>query len=359
MQAGMGDTIFTPMYIVLKNRGVDFKFFHRVKKLELNNDKDIIDKIHLDVQVNVKGGEYNPLVRVIDLDCWPSEPVYERIVEGEDLKNSKCNLESFWTEWENVDQLTLEKGKDFDSVVFGISIGSIPFICKELVDANEKWQNMVDKVETVKTLAMQLWLKPDLENLGWMDKSPIVDAYSDPFNTWADMSHLKDKETWPENHEPNNIAYFCGPMVGGIPDISEKNVQKDQDDKIKTSGFSWLEKYSSQYWPTATTKEDPKGLDMNDLVDPSGGNGAERYDKQYWHAAVSPSERYVLTVKGSTEHRIAPDESGFKNLVLTGDWTRNGFNAGCVEATVMSGLLASNAITGSPKKDDIIGFGKP
>src|SRR5690606_29048760 len=31
MQAGMGDTIFTPLYEVLKRRGVKFEFFHKVK----------------------------------------------------------------------------------------------------------------------------------------------------------------------------------------------------------------------------------------------------------------------------------------------------------------------------------------
>jgi len=30
MQAGMGDTIFGPMYEVMKKRGVKFKFFHQV-----------------------------------------------------------------------------------------------------------------------------------------------------------------------------------------------------------------------------------------------------------------------------------------------------------------------------------------
>jgi hypothetical protein len=33
MQAGMGDTIFTPMYQVLEKRGVKFKFFQRVEEL--------------------------------------------------------------------------------------------------------------------------------------------------------------------------------------------------------------------------------------------------------------------------------------------------------------------------------------
>ena len=33
MNAGMGDTIFAPIYEVLKRRGVTFNFFHRVTSL--------------------------------------------------------------------------------------------------------------------------------------------------------------------------------------------------------------------------------------------------------------------------------------------------------------------------------------
>ena len=47
--------------------------------------------------------------------------------------------------------------------------------------------------------------------------------------------------------------------------------------------------------------------------------------------------------------------SGFRNVVLCGDWTRNGFNAGCVESAVISGLLASNVLCGVPPVSEIVG----
>jgi uncharacterized protein with NAD-binding domain and iron-sulfur cluster len=56
----------------------------------------------------------------------------------------------------------------------------------------------------------------------------------------------------------------------------------------------------------------------------------------------------VLSLAGSTQYRLRSDQSGFTNLYLAGDWTRNGLNAGCVEAAVMSGMQASRAICGSP-----------
>jgi hypothetical protein len=38
MQAGMGDTVFGPLYEVLKGRGVTFKFFHKTSALHLSPD---------------------------------------------------------------------------------------------------------------------------------------------------------------------------------------------------------------------------------------------------------------------------------------------------------------------------------
>jgi len=68
----------------------------------------------------------------------------------------------------------------------------------------------------------------------------------------------------------------------------------------------------------------------------------------YYRANIDPSERYVLSVPGSTRYRLRANESGLSNVILAGDWIRNGFNAGCVEAAVMSGIQAANAIAGQP-----------
>jgi hypothetical protein len=56
----------------------------------------------------------------------------------------------------------------------------------------------------------------------------------------------------------------------------------------------------------------------------------------------------VLSVAGSTQYRLKARGTDFPNLILAGDWTLNGLNAGCVEATVMSGMQASRAICGVP-----------
>ena len=76
--------------------------------------------------------------------------------------------------------------------------------------------------------------------------------------------------------------------------------------------------------------------------------GAAGFDSQYWRANVNPSDRYVLSLPGSTAYRLAPDASGFDNLFLAGDWVKNGLDFGCIESAVMGGFLASRALCGAP-----------
>jgi hypothetical protein len=88
------------------------------------------------------------------------------------------------------------------------------------------------------------------------------------------------------------------------------------------------------------------------LTDASEGTGAQRFNAQYWRANVDPSERYVMSVVGSTKYRLQTDQSGFDNLFLTGDWIKTGLNAGCVEAAVMAGMQTSRAMSGHPRMID-------
>ena len=76
---------------------------------------------------------------------------------------------------------------------------------------------------------------------------------------------------------------------------------------------------------------------------------------------MNPSDRYVLTrfPGPSLIYRISPLDNSYDNLTIAGDWTACGFNAGCVEAAVMSGLLAAHAISLSPPLEKIIGFDHP
>jgi uncharacterized protein with NAD-binding domain and iron-sulfur cluster len=360
MQAGMGDTIFGPLYEVLKKRGVEFKFFHRVRNLGLSENKDSVARIVVGRQVTLNQDEYKPLFYVKGLPCWPAEPFYDQIREGAALRADRIDLESFWTPWvDREETVTLERGKDFDIVVFGIPIASIPYLSPELVEASRKWKTMVEHVETVRTQAVQLWLQPDLGGLGWRMPSAVTDAYPEPLNTWADMSHLIERESWTGKDAPRNITYFCAPMAGDIPTAEDRQAPAREQARVKEDARTWLNRHTGPLWPGAVRADDPRGLNWELLVDNKNHRGERRLDSQFFRVNMDPSERYTLSLPGTTEHRLRADDRIFDNLFVTGDWIYTGINAGCIEATVISGMLTANAICGYPEIEDIVGYSNP
>lgn len=352
MQAGMGDTIFAPLYEVLKKRGVQFRFFHKVQALHLSQDGKSVASIDMARQATVKAGEYEPLVKVRRLPCWPSEPLYEQLVQGEELKERSINLESNWADWQNVEPLTLLRGQDFDQVVFGISLGSIPMLCGELLAASPAWQAMVDNVQTTATQAFQAWLLADTAGLGWpywQNELPLVSAFTEPMDTFADMSHLLIREEWPADATPQSIAYFCGPMPDvPLPPPTEYGFPASQAEAVYQTSLAFMNESCGKLLPRV--QRPGGGCDFGLLADAARGEGEARFRAQWFRANVDPSERYVITVKGSTKYRLAPAASGFENLFLAGDWTDNGINAGCVEAATTSGMQAAAGILGRPSR---------
>lgn len=346
MNAGMGDTIFTPYYKALEKRGVKFEFFHKVRDIKLNRECTHVQTIEMDLQATVAKPPYAPFVNVKGLDCWPAEPDFSQLKEGKDLQARNIDLESSWSDWQPVDQFPLERGKDFDEVVLGISLGSLPFIAKDLIEADPGWREMVTRVKTTATQAMQLWLKPETSDLGWKHGDSILTAYADDMNTWADMTHLKGVEDWPEGEEPGSIAYFCGPLPDPeqIPPFSDTDFPERARAEVRSNSRKWMETNGVVLWPTAFSSDGK--FDTAALAQMDYGTSGDPWDMQYFRANFDPSERYVLSAPGSTTARLRSDRSGFANLWLAGDWTYTGINAGCVEAAAMSGLRAAAGLRG-------------
>ncbi|MRX09123.1 FAD-dependent oxidoreductase [Pseudoduganella sp. FT25W] len=359
MQAGMGDTIFTPMYQALLNRGVKFQFFHKVE--ELVPDGAQIGSIRMTQQVQLAGDAYDPLVPVKGLDCWPSEPLYGQIdpAQAALLQEQGINLESHWTDWPQVYRdafgkelpaVTLKRGVDFDQVVFGISIGSLPVLCPQLLAQSPALLATSEKVQTVATQAYQVWLDRDLAQMGWANQpkgpQPVLSGFTEPFDTWAPMDQLLVREDWPAPLDPRNVSYFCSALpVESYPPVSDHGFPQRMAQVAKEGAIHQLSKEIASLWSAAG----PAGaFPWQWLVDGSEATGVQRFDAQYWRANVDPSERYVMSVVNSTRYRLRTDQSGFSNLFLTGDWIKTGINAGCVEAAVMAGMQTSRAISGYP-----------
>jgi uncharacterized protein with NAD-binding domain and iron-sulfur cluster len=256
--------------------------------------------------------------------------------------------------------VALRCGQEFDLVVFGISVASIPYVAAELHAASPRWQACVQNGETVRTQAAQLWLNATEKELGWTLPSAVTDAYPEPLDTWADMTHLLPREDWPADRMPRTLTYFCAPMPGGIPPIEDRDAPMQAAAQVLLNTQQWLQANGTVIWPLAGNPATPgQGFDWRLLVAPDDDQGPQRLQAQFWRANIDPSERYVLSVPKSTPFRLRADQRDFSNLFVTGDWLYTGVNAGCVEGTVMSGQLTANAMTGSPALRDIIGYDSP
>ena len=373
MRSGMGDVVFAPFYEVLHRRGVRFQFFHRLENLRVADGepghRPHIDAIELDVQAQIRGGrEYDPLVDVRGLPCWPATADYAQLKDGQRLRDEGWDLESPWDR-RRAGQKVLRRGKDFDLVVLGVGVGAIPHVARELVARDARWRAMTRFVKSVPTQAFQLWLNADTPSLGWPHGAANVSGFVEPFDTWADMSHLVEEETFPV--PPRSIAYFCSvlpdhPSPPDSPGAASLAYARARAAEVKRNAIQFLNREVHHLWPKAQSRP---GQFRWDLLADAGGTPPKasaparaddsRFDTQYWRANVNPSERYSLALPGSLRYRISPLDASYDNLTVAGDWTDCGFNEGCVEAAVMSGRLAAHALSQSPPLAEIVGYDHP
>jgi len=385
MQAGMGDTIFTPLYGLLRERGVRFEFFHKVERLEVDRAGHgegeprigairILEQATVKPEVRAAHGGYWPLVRVGELDCWPSEPDWSQLVEGGELLRNPADpgrphdLESYWSGWKGVRRKRLVVGRDFDEVVFGLSLGAVPVVCKPLLKRSARWRRMIEGdddgpgVQTTRTQGVQLWFKRSTEALGFVPSdgvrrraesaaglgiTAVLGGYEQPLDTWADLTHLLARESWRGRARPASLAYLCGPFPDDPADapFSDHEFPRRMREEVERRAIAWLERFGGALWPLARSERHPTGVDPREVHDPWRRAGMERFGAQFYKVNVDPTERYVLSVAGSTHHRLDGVRCGFANLFLAGDWTRNPVvSVGCVEAAVASGMEVARAL---------------
>ena len=340
MQAGMGDAVFTPFYEVLRRRGVRFQFFHGVTHIGVSADGRYVDSVAVVPQVDFKSTSYEPLVEVNDLECWPSEPLWDQIVDGDELRDQGVDFEREVNPLHNA-SFRLRHGTDFDKVVLAIPVGALAGTCADLMESNEAFEQMVKTAATVPTQAFQLWMRKSATQLGWQHREDsVTGCYVEPLDTYCDMTHLVGREKWADGDEVLSVAYFCG-----VLDDRPGETAAEATARVKLNALEFLKNDVAPLWPAAVSGN-PGALRWELLCAHDGSAGESRFDSQYWRANTSPGDRYVMTPAGTVKHRLAPDRSGFENLVLAGDWTKTGIDGGCVEAAAVSGAQAARALIG-------------
>ena len=355
MRGGMGETVFSPMYRVLKDRGVKFEFLHTLKEIDLAGDEHDKRVDTLKFRAPTRNERMSDADVLDHFGCWPHD--------SPKVKS-----------WEEVE---LRDGDHFDAVVLAMGIDDFKKACPKLVDVDQRWKDMAKHVTTIATQAAQVWMTRSLPELGWQRGSVLVSALDEPFETWADMTHtLAAERAWrthkgappdaksaESRSKVKSVAYFCGVLpqktvdaalakVGGYdaaPAKAAESVLEAVENDLRTLLASRMQ----PFWPDA--KDPLRFLAKRDGT--AGGSLTE--EDQHIQASFIGSDRFSLALPGSLDYRISPLERLLANMTIAGDWTECGFNEGCIEAAVMSGMLAAHAISGEPALDEIIGYNHP
>lgn len=336
LAAGGGEVVFAPLYEVLRERGVKFEFFHEVTQIELTSDHEEVGKVRMVRQARVKnGGAYQPLVDVNGLLCWPSAPDLSQLEGGAAL--GAVDLESAGVA--SAELIELELGRDFDYVVSGLPIQVLGRVAGDLLKNDRRWRIAVDQLETCATQVVQAWYGEGLSALGWVYPAPISSGYAPAFCTWSDRSTALGFEDWPAAPRPASVERF----VGVLRDADAGGPRPDEE--VEQAMIAWLAEHGEHLFAELV---DGGQTAWDKFFAGDGVVGEDRLRAQFIKANVTPGARSTLSLPQTNRFRMTPEASGYKNLALVGDWLYTGY-CSCVESAVMTGKLASRALTGSPE----------
>ncbi|HEY7622772.1 MAG TPA: FAD-dependent oxidoreductase [Solirubrobacteraceae bacterium] len=378
MRGGMGDTVIAPFYEVLKNRGVHIEFFNAVAEVRPDPSGRAVEAIDVVQQVELTG-EYKPLRDYPYGDDRRALPSWSavapwKIIRGADRLRKQGERLEHEIDPFGGKRRTLHAGADFDVVVLAVPPDVQKEICRPL-RTSARYAAMLDASATVATQSVQLWISESAEALGEERYvNSFASCYVEPLDTYSAMNQLLAAEEWPPDDGVQHVAYFCGVLPDAqvdkevrasraapatarrgrstAPVRAVRTPQSLATGIVRTELARFVRDDLRVLWEG---RRPPEGLPTA----PQHPSTNPRRSREYVRANWAPTERYDLTPPGSLVHRLWPNESGFANLVLAGDWTRNSLEVGSVEAAMTSGMLASNAICGSPAIDRIVGINGP
>jgi uncharacterized protein with NAD-binding domain and iron-sulfur cluster len=361
LQAGAGEVIVFPLFDVLKQRGVEFRFFHKLTDIRVSPDGRSVDSLHFDVQARPQPGYQWTMPFGHGLYGWSSQPDWLHL----DIPPDGCvDFESFWCN-ERVDTDVKTRGRDFHDVVLAIPLGAFkkfsgdksaerppppilsgvgvkhePF--DDLYNYSTKFWNMAAKLRLVPSISVQLWSTRSLADLGWHREKAALVSGPDPLDIWADMSQLLRFE---RRDPPYSLHYLCDVFPSKLyaaPQTSP-HAQEMANLLAYLKTMDWLEHKAQFIWSKVMTKG---AFDWTVLYDDQDRSSYHRMRAQHVKANISPWGCCVATAAGTSAWRLKTDESGFKHLYLAGTWIDTGFNTECVETAVISGMQAARAIIG-------------
>lgn len=348
MRAEVGDSYIAPIVRALELLGVRFHFYHRVTELVVSSKTRAVEGLTLTQQIP------DPPERTEFLDViygpesqreirkgWPSVPLQAAGV------GHPFPLDSYYSTCKHA-AVSLERGADFDVVVCALPLGVVEDVLVDrergrLADVAGPWRDAFREVRLTESQAIRMWFNVPLADLGWSHEPPILSGARWPHSTWEDNSQATEVHNFPVGQAPKTIATLFGPLETGLLDVRDCRHQALQQARAEQNAETFLEVSILTLWPGLAREGQ---VDWSKFIDLAGRQGKPRFHWQLVSANVGPNESYMVAWPGTLKFRPRPDESGYQHLFLAADWTRNGIEAGTVEAAVVSGLKAARAITG-------------
>ena len=354
-EAGSGETLIEPLYTLLKNRGVTFKFFHELSNVELSAKKDDVEQLTFNIQAELQNGDYDPLIDVKGLKAWPNEPLYDQLAEGRKQENIDFEAPNAICR----KTLKLNFKQDFDKVILAIPPKALMTSAKNLFYENSPWQK-IEKLALTATQSMQIWLNDPIEKLTQHTNSFFVSGnYRSGLHGIAEFKNILKHEDWTEQNAPQGLVYFSGVMT--LPNkYGENSVRDLADQKAFQTAETMLASSGIEIFPQSTERSSTAidfAFDYQALYPVNEKTkGVDRLSDQYIRGNALPSELYTQAPPGTKALRIDPLSPPLKNLTVAGDWVDTRLNVGSVEGAVIGGRLAACFIEPRLKNTPILGI---
>ena len=356
-RARIGDTLIAPWYQVLHDRGVVFRYFHRVWDVVPSDDGRTIDRITVERQVELEGGPdaYRPFIEVNGHPCWPNHPLWDQIVGG-DPGGPRSTRSIAWraARWSS-SRAGATAPTTSTSSFWRCRSNACPSTARRSSPRSDRGARWSTRSPRSRPRPCACGGGPIARARLAVGLRRCCRATSIPSRPGRTSAHLLATEVWPGGEAPKHIDTVFGPLPAPAvpPPPEDLDYPERQARAARENGRFFLENHVGALWPEATAVDNPVGVDWSKLADYEHREGKERFAFQYTRANVGPVERYTLTPPGTLSVRLRTDQSGYENLFLAGEWTRNHFEIGSFEGATMAGFLASRAISGHPH--EIIG----
>lgn len=337
LEAGAGETIVAPLFELVRERGVRYRPFHRLVRVELDHERRRLQRLIFVRAARVRGGpdRYDPLLTRGGLRGFRADPDWEQLIDGDRLAARGVDFYSRFGDRGEQTELVLEHGVDFDDVVLALPLGSVMpdadghSPVQAWLDAHPPARACLAKLHLVPTVAAQLWFEQSPAQLGLHDRAAVT--WARPYSVVCNMSPVIEREGWPAPG-PGACVYLCGAWPLRSPSAPATEVDAPADD-LRLSRAALVEQLEAHGHSLAC--ETPR------LYAPVG---IDPWEVQYVRANVEPWDLADLALPGADAVRLDAAETGLDNFVLAGAWVRTPVNSTSVEAAVCSGLAAARAL---------------